>query len=185
MSSSLIALVVAAALIGFWVVGAYNRLVRLRSAINAAFAALDAQIKQRHALLQAWTAALREALDASGHQVDSVETAAAQLVQAADKARQRPSAGPSIETLRLAEQALAESREQLVSSLPAQLHQPTLSESGADLFGLGNQIVAVDSTLAFARTQFNLAAEEYNLALMQFPTRLLTGVFGFQAATCL
>ena len=111
--------------------------------------------------------------------------AAGQLLQAADKAHQRPSAAPAIEALRLTEQTLLTARDQLVSTLPAHLHQPSLSEGGVDLSALGNQVAAVDSTLAFARTQFNLAAEEYNQALTQFPTRMLTGLFGFQAAACL
>lgn len=185
MSSSLTVLVIVAALLGFWAVGAYNRLVRLRSAIHAAFAALDAQIRQRHELLQQWMAASREVLDAPTQLVDAVESAAGQLVQAADNARLRPSGEPAIEALRLAEQALLASREQLVSTLPSPLHQPTMSDAGADLSGLGDQVAAVDSTLAFARTQFNLAVEEYNRAFIQFPTRLLTGMFGFQAAACL
>ncbi len=185
MSSGWTIALILAAVFGFWIVGAYNRLVRLRSAINTAFGPLDVQIRQRHELLQLWTQALRDVLDDSVPAVDAVQAAAEQLLLAEDKARQRPSAQPAIASLRLAEEALASLRSQLVAELPAHLNQPILSERGIDLAGLGDQILAVDSTLAFARQQFNTAVDEYNQALTQFPTNLLTGLFGFQAAASL
>ncbi len=40
------------AVIVFWIVGAYNRMVRLRSDLVARFAAVDERYKQRHALLE-------------------------------------------------------------------------------------------------------------------------------------
>ena len=41
---------VLAAVLLFWTVGAYNRLVRLRGAIVRQFAPVDAQFRARHAL---------------------------------------------------------------------------------------------------------------------------------------
>jgi len=41
------------AILAFWGVGAYNRLVRLRGDIKAAFAALDAQWQQQLTLVRA------------------------------------------------------------------------------------------------------------------------------------
>jgi LemA protein len=49
-SSQIIVWVVGAALL-FWVVGAYNRLVRLRGDLVRAFAPVGEQFKQRHGLL--------------------------------------------------------------------------------------------------------------------------------------
>ena len=172
---------IAVAVVGFWIVGAYNRLVRLRTSIHEAFAAVDVQIRQRDGLLSSWTTALRTVFDDSA-QVDTVEAAAARLLQAAELARQRPSAAPPVADLGLAEAALGTARGQLAATLPAHASQPTLSETAGDLSGLGDRILAVDSTLAFARQQFNAAVEVYNAALVQFPTKLLAGLFGFQAA---
>ena len=50
-TTAIVCWVVAAALL-FWIVGAYNRLVRLRAAIVRQFAPVDEQFRQRQALLQ-------------------------------------------------------------------------------------------------------------------------------------
>lgn len=172
---------ITAAVIGFWIVGAYNRLVRLRTAIHEAFAAVDAQIRQRNDLLVAWTTALRQVFEDSA-QIDAVEAAAARLLQMTELLRQRASAPAAAGNLSAAEAALATARSKLAAALPAHAHQPSLNERAGDLSGLGDRILAVDSTLAFARQQFNAAAEVYNGALAQFPTTLIAGLFGFQAA---
>lgn len=181
-STNLTILLVIGALIGFWIVGAYNRLVRLRSAINAAFGALDAQIRQRHDLLLRWIAEAQVLFDDSQHLVDAISTVAAQVIAASDTVRKRPSAQPGVAELRTAEAGLALARSKLLAELPAHLNQPSLSSESADLQALGEQILAVESTLNFARQQFNAAADEYNLALTEFPTTLITGPFGFHAA---
>ena len=46
-----IVLLVVIAVIGFMVIGAYNRLVRLSQEANQAFADIDVQLKQRHDLV--------------------------------------------------------------------------------------------------------------------------------------
>jgi len=51
-----------AAVLLFWSVGAYNRLVRLRAETNAAFAALDAQWLRQLALVDATRQALANGL---------------------------------------------------------------------------------------------------------------------------
>ena len=42
-----------------------------------------------------------------------------------------------------------------------------------------------DTTLAFARRQFNEAVQHYNHAVGQFPTWVIAGMFGFRAASTL
>ena len=36
------------AVLGFWILGAHNRLVRLRQAVRSAFGRIDEQLRQRH-----------------------------------------------------------------------------------------------------------------------------------------
>jgi LemA protein len=52
MFSTEISLGIGAAVLLFWVVGAHNRLVRLRGAIAAAFAPVDVEFASRQALLR-------------------------------------------------------------------------------------------------------------------------------------
>lgn len=174
-------LIVAAVLV-FWSVGAYNRLVRLRNGIGRAYVALELQITQRHALLLRWTEALRPFLGEAPQTADAVCAAAEQVVIAADRARQRPSAARVVASLRLAEDTLAASRARLVAELPAHLNQHSLSGASLELAGFQDEIAAAGSTLALARRQFNEAIDRYNEAVLQFPTVLIASLFGFRPA---
>lgn len=192
-----LALVVGAVLV-FWSVGAYNRLVRMRSEIGRAYGVLEAQIVQRHALLGRWAEALRPVLGEGSEAVDAVSAAAEQVLVASERARMRPSAARAIASLRLAEDTLAAARARLMAELPAYLQPGAAQEAPRKRGGRGrrtidlatsqelaafqDEFVAVGSTLALARRQFNEAADQYNEAVLQFPTVLLASLFGFRAA---
>ena len=163
--------VVAAALL-FWVVGAYNRLVRLRAAIPRQFAPVDEQFQQRHALLLQQVDALAPVLPNAAPRLDALRAACLQVEAACAHAKVRPGAPGAITSLRLADDILGEARARL----------PVQSVPGVDLAGLNAQLAASDATLAFARRQFNDAIAEYNQAVKQFPTLLLVGLFGFRSA---
>lgn len=182
MSSGALAALALAAVLTFWAVGAHNRLVRQRNAIGTAFAAFEVQLRQRDALLRRWIEALRELLSDSPHYGVALTAAADQLLMAVEVARARPSSEAAIAAVRSAERTLAGARAELASELPALVSQPTLSEASVSVLGLDDQLTAAESTLAFARVQVNLACDEYNAALAQFPTRLLKSLLGFQRA---
>jgi LemA protein len=54
--------------------------------------------------------------------------------------------------------------------------------AGVDLPELNTRIAASDTTLAFARREFNAAVAGYNQAVRQFPTVLVARLFGFRPA---
>jgi LemA protein len=193
-------LIIAAVLV-FWSVGAYNRLVRLRTEIGRSFGVLEGQITQRHAVLQRWTDALQPVLGEAAEPVAAVRAAAEQVLIVAVQARLRPSTARVIASLRLAEDTLAAARAKLMAELPAHLQPgpaPEPPSAGRKRGGRGrhhidaatsqllgafqDEFVAVGSTLALARRQFNEATDQYNEAVLQFPTVLLASVFGFRAA---
>ena len=165
---------VAAALL-FWIVGAYNRLVRLRGDLVQRFGPVDQQFRQRHALLLQQLDALVPVLaSASAHaapRLDALRAACLQAEGACTHARLHPGAKGAITSLRLAEEILTDAR--------ARLPVPTIA--GTALPELRVQLAATDTTLAFARRQFNESVQVYNHAIRQFPTRLLAGLFGFRA----
>ena len=95
MSTSPTVLLMLLALLGFWCVGAYNRLVRLRNALVRRFAPVDEQFKLRQGLLRAQCDALGavlgdagmpllEALRAAGHQADNAHERARNQKRAQD-----------------------------------------------------------------------------------------------------
>lgn len=162
-SRSLVFILVAAVLV-FWSVGAYNRLVGLRNALLRRFAPVDAQFRARHALLQRWADGLDEA-DAAA--LDGFRAACRQAEAACEHVQARPVRAGALSSLRLAEDILAQAR----SRLP-----PGPDEA------LAAALVEADTTLAFARRQFNESALAYNRAVSQFPTWVLAGLFGFRKA---
>ena len=81
-------------------------------------------------------------------------------------------------SLRLAEETLGEARNRLLASLPA---RPEMM-AGVEVSLLNDELAAADSTLGFARRQFNEATQSYNDALDQFPTWVIAGLFGFRGA---
>jgi LemA protein len=164
-----------AALLLFWAVGAYNRLVQLRGAIVRQFAAVDAQFRARQALLQQLLDALAPALANAAPRIAALRAACQQVEIACDAAKLRPGAVGAITSLRLADTILAEARARL----------PVPSAPGSELGALSTQLIASDASLAYARHQFDAAVRDYNRAVRQFPTVLLVGLFGFRTAATL
>lgn len=174
---------IVAAVLLFWAVGAYNRLVRSRAAIKLSFASVEAHIRQRDALLAQWLGACREALGANAdgtdaHTINAVRGACVQVIAAVDSARTSPSGAQAIASLRLAEEVLIGARGRLSTELAsharANLAWNTVMQT--------DELAAVDGTLGSARGQFNEAVQLYNDAAMQFPTWVIAGLFGFRAA---
>ncbi len=164
-----------AAVLLFWIVGAYNRLVQLRGAIVRQFAPVDEQFRVRHALLLQLLDALAPVLVNAAPRIEALRAACLQVEAACAHAKQRPGATGAIASLRMADQILTEARARL----------PVQSAPGSDLAALNAQLQASDATLAFARRQFDAAVIEYNRAVKQFPTLLLVGLFGFRSAATL
>ena len=161
-----------AAAILFWIVGAYNRLVRLRGEIVRRFPPVDEQFGLRATLLQQQIEALAPVLPGAAPRIEVLRAACQQLEAACAHARQHPGATGAITSLRLADDILSEARARL----------PVQSAAGLDLSVLNAQLSASDATLAFARRHFNEAIVGYNAAVRQFPTVLIVGLFGFRSA---
>jgi LemA protein len=174
---------ITAALLLFWAVGAYNRLVRLRAGIKQSFASVEAHFRQRDALLAQWldtcSAAWNEPPSAQAlHSVEGVRGACVQVIAAVDHARAAPSGSQAIASLRLAEEVLIGARGRLSTELASQAR----SQGTWDTVMQTDALAAVDGSLGFARGQFNEAVQAYNDAATQFPTWVIAGVFGFRAA---
>ena len=83
-------LIAIAAVLGFWVVGAYNRLVRLRNGIGTAWSLVEEHQRRRRALTDTLITALRSLLPGDPHALDAADAAQRQVQVAADTLRSRP-----------------------------------------------------------------------------------------------
>ena len=78
------------AVLVFWMVGGYNRLVALRTGLGAAYAQVDELLKRRGAAVQALVAGLRGPLTSEGSALDALLAAQVQVASAAEALRSRP-----------------------------------------------------------------------------------------------
>ncbi len=176
MSNPWITLLVVA-LLSFWAVGARNRLVSMRNEITRCFATVQTQIEQRQALLAQWLDSLTPLLGDQAPELGSVQAACQQVRVACEHVCAKPTAAQAATSLRMAEETLAAARYRLASKLPTAAGNASLTQPSP-----GESLATADSTLAFARHQFNMSTQAYNEALMQFPTWVIAGLFGFRAA---
>jgi LemA protein len=167
-----------AAVLGFWMLGAHNRLVRLRQTLAAAFAQVDAQLRERHELLAELIAAASGELADTPEAVAAIEAARQQARAAADRAALRPASAGRLASLVLAEQVLRTSVSRLFTLSRS---RPAL-RSDARLRAAMAALSATQHRLAAAREGYNAAVKHYNESVRQFPTRLVAALFGFKPA---
>ncbi|MFM2448036.1 MAG: hypothetical protein RIS44_486 [Pseudomonadota bacterium] len=188
-TTQVISLWIAATLV-FWSLGAYNRLVRLRSNINQRFVVVYEQLQRRHDLLLRWAQAMEPWLEHDPKTLETLRGCCNQLQAAADQVRLRPSAARRVAALRIAEDGLAAARSRAVADMPAQVDRilPTATALGANADGglampvLQEELTTAGGLLTLARQQFNDAVQDYNDAIEQFPTWILAGLFRFRSA---
>lgn len=178
MSMNEIVAIAGAAVMGFWMLGAHNRLVRLRRVIADAFAQLDTQFRLRHDLLAELIQAAAVELAETPEAIAAVEAARLQARTAADRAAPQSASADHLAKLGLAEQALRTSLSRLITLVkarPALRNDPKLRE-------LLKNLSTIQTRLAVARHTFNTTVIDYNRSVQQFPTRLVAAMLGFRAA---
>jgi len=172
---------VVAAILLFWGIGAYNRLMRLRNAIGEAFAQFDQHLSARAEVCRQLLERLRPLLPSEQAAFDALDSAQAESQAAAQAARARPHAGDPVAGLAVASAVHAAALSRVMSLLE---HQGELrAEHGLD--ALVDELKLIERQRAFARQVFNQAVAQYNEATQQFPTRLLASAYGFAEARSL
>lgn len=169
------------ALIVFWAVGAYNRLVRLRNEITNSFAQIDVQLKRRHDLIPNLVEVARKYLEHERETLERVTAARAQVIAATDLVKSRPNQAGPIQSLGMAEGVLANAMAQFRAVVEA---YPEL-KADESLRDLNEELTHTENKVAFSRQLFNDVTLDYNNAAHQFPTNLIAGLFGFKTAAML
>ena len=178
MSPTQILLLATAAVLLFWVVGAYNRLVAQRTVIGQAWAKVNDALQLRAAAVPALVSALREPMASEHGALDALLTTHTEAARSASEMTARPVdsaralawvqaeaalAAAASRVLALLEQHAALGREEPVSALTATWHD-------------------AQARLPYARQAFNEAAAAYNEAVAQFPTNLVARGFSLGSA---
>ena len=150
------------------VVGAYNRLVRLRNQVKNAWAQIDVQLKRRYDLIP------NLVNTAKGYMNHERET-----LEAVTKARQQAidlSGG-------IADQAKAENMlSQTLRSLFAVSENYPDLKANQNFLALQEELTSTENKISFARQFYNDQVLHLNNKIEMFPSNIIAGMFNFKRA---
>ncbi|MEX1185688.1 MAG: LemA family protein [Gemmatimonadaceae bacterium] len=165
--TTLIVILVVAALLVFGVIALYNKLVGLRVRAQNAWSDIDVQLKRRADLIPNLVNTVKGYASHERGTLDAVTQARTRAVAA-------QGAGP-------AERAVAEA--QLTSALRglsiAVEAYPELQASGG-FRDLQAQLTTIEESVQSSRRYYNAVVRDLNTSIMTFPSNMLAGPMGFQ-----
>ncbi|MCX8004697.1 MAG: LemA family protein [Burkholderiaceae bacterium] len=169
------------AVVIFWAVGAYNRLVDLRNRFRNAFAQIDVQLKRRYDLIPNLVETAKAYMKHERETLEAVIRARNSAVAANAAAAADPGNAAAMQGLMAAEGALSGALAKLFALAEA---YPDL-KANANMMQLSEELTGTENRIAFARQAFNDAVMTFNTAVEQFPSNLIAGLFSFKPAELL
>jgi len=172
----------------FWFVGAYNRLVRLRAAVLQSYATLDAALGRQLDFVQASiSAAPPQTGEPSQELLSSIaplQAATTQLATLLGATRLHPLDAGGMAALGTALQVLISAWQRqhpdavTVFDADGTLSRPVPAQPGTVAVAAPNAAEPIawpepSAAAEIARSQFNLAVRNYNDAIVQFPALLV------------
>ena len=172
--------IAAAAIVGLWVVVAYNGLVVLRNRVRNAFAQIDVQLKRRHDLIPNLVETVKGYMAHERGTLEAVTLARATSVAANAAVAGDPTRpGDSMAQLVGAESTLTSALGRL--RIVSESYPDLKANQSAAL--LMEELGSTENRIAFARQAYNDATMRYNTKRETVPTTFVAGPMGFQAAT--
>jgi LemA protein len=176
-----IVVLVIIAVVIFWAVGAYNRLVGLRNRFRNAFAQIDVQLKRRYDLIPNLVETAKAYMKHERETLENVIKARNTAVSANAAASADPGSASAIQGLVAAEGALSGALSRLFALAEA---YPDL-KANQNMMQLTEELTGTENKISFARQSFNDAVMSYNTSAQQFPTNIIASAFSFGPAELL
>jgi len=152
--------------IGLWVVGIYNGLIRRRLRVDESWAQIDVQLKRRHDLIPNLVNAVK---DYMGFEQDVLT----RVTEARSNAVTAGAQGP-------VQAAAAENQlTGALRSLFAVVENYPELKANQNVRDLQEQLATTENQIAFSRQHYNATVLEYNTAIATFPTLVIAGMFNF------
>lgn len=169
------------AVVVFWLVSVYNRLVALRNQFKNAFAQIDVQLKRRFDLIPNLVETAKGYLAHEKSTLEAVIAARSSAVQATQKAAGNPADGQAIEAMAAANAGLNGALGRLFALSEA---YPDL-KANETMTRLSAELAATEDRIAYSRQGYNDAVMTYNTAIESFPDNFVAGFGRFMPATLL
>ncbi|HLL67766.1 MAG TPA: LemA family protein [Micromonosporaceae bacterium] len=150
-----------------WAIATYNRLVRLRTQVDASWAQIDVQLKRRHSLIPGLVETVKgyAAHERGTLQAVIAARGSAMSASAADPAQQAQAEGLLTQALgRLF--ALAEAYPEL--------------RANQNFLALQSELAETEDKIAYSRQFYNSAVQTLNATVQSIPTNLIAGPAGFR-----
>ena len=169
------------ALVVFWAIGAYNRLIGLRNQFKNAFAQIDVQLKRRYDLIPNLVETAKAYMKHERETLEAVIQARNGAVNANASAAADPGDPAAMQGLVAAEGALRGALGRLFAVAEA---YPDL-KANQNMMQLTEELTGTENKISFARQAFNDSVMGYNTAVEQFPSNVIAGAFAFKQAELL
>ena len=152
------------AVVGIWVMAAYNGLIRLRNQLENSWAQIDVQLKRRHDLIPNLVKAVKGYAQHERETFEKVTQARSAAVNA-----------HGVKDQAQAENFLTNTLKSLFAVAEA---YPDL-KANQNFLHLQEELTSTENKIAFARQFFNDATMQFNTRIQIFPVNLIAGMFGF------
>lgn len=167
-------LIVLALLLGGWVTGIYNSLVKSDVTVSQAWAQVQNQYQRRLDLIPN----LVETVKGYATHESKVFTDVAEARASVGKIQITPEILNNPQTFQQFQQAQAGLTGALSRLLAVAENYPQL-KANENFLQLQSQLEGTENRIAVERQRFNEAVQNYNIRVRTFPTNIFAGMFGF------
>ncbi len=179
--TTLLVILAIAAVIVFWAIGIYNRLINERNRVRNAFAQIDVQLTRRYDLIPNLVEAVKGYMKHERETLEAVIQARNTAVSNLDAAKADPANAEAIRRLGESEGALGSVLSRLFALSEA---YPDL-KANTNMLQFQEELTSTENKVAFARQAFNDSVLSYNNTAENFPNNIVAGMFRFELASFL
>lgn len=161
-----VALIVVVVVVGLWIIGSYNGLVRLRNQLDNAWAQIDVQLKRRHDLIPNLVETVK---GYATHERGTLEA----VIQARNMAVNAKTVADRAQ----AENVLTGALKSLFAVAEA---YPDL-KANQNFMSLQEELTGTENKVAFSRQFYNDTVMTFNTQIQVFPSNLIANMFNFKS----